>query len=198
MNAVTKGHHGQQLTHVAHSGSRVFGKAVALLVLTCYSSNVASVFHFYLHTVEQWSFGDAVVENSNLLKEYTVSTGSGKMPVNIFFIFVTAGKLKSPSVAEEYNVEHGKAAVVVPFLDGTNRLFCALHAATHRQKHGKGSLLGTLHEIEGQAGEVKEEVCKLNGVEHLIRGCFRWSRRIMKSPRHGRATESNELGIMDT
>lgn len=76
MQAVTKQRCAHQLTRTVHSASEVFGKAGALLVVTCYFSSVASGFHFYLHTGEQRYFGDAGVVNSKVLIEFAVSTGS--------------------------------------------------------------------------------------------------------------------------
>lgn len=71
-----------------------------------------SGFQFYLHAGERRCFTESAPPNTKILGEYTVSTGRGRMPVDITVRM--EGDVHSTLYSRQ-NVDHGKFAFVLPF-----------------------------------------------------------------------------------
>eukprot|EP00177_Eucheuma_denticulatum_P000711 GFKZ01001281.1.p1 GENE.GFKZ01001281.1~~GFKZ01001281.1.p1 ORF type:complete len:383 (+),score=73.65 GFKZ01001281.1:260-1408(+) len=84
---------------------------LALISLTWPSATLA--FQFYLQAGERRCFTESAPPNTKVLAEYTVSTGRGKMPVDI----VVRMERNQRVLYERQNVDHGKFAFIVPFDD---------------------------------------------------------------------------------
>lgn len=134
--------------------SNMFWKFMTVLLTICQLLNTVTGFHFYLHAGETRCFGENAIANTKVLIEYTVSTGSGIMPVNLRVSFPSSGAIKKPVLAEENNVEHGKVAFVIPFPDDKDEYENAIKAAMHRRKRAKADLFKALKENDGKLGEV--------------------------------------------
>lgn len=107
--------------------------ALFLTILSCVSLQ-ASAFHFYLHAGETRCFGESAPANSKILIEYTVSTGTGVMPVDLRVAYPSSAQAEQKSpLLEQNDVEHGKIAFVLPYADDDNSKH-ALHAEMHRRK----------------------------------------------------------------
>lgn len=102
----------------------------ALLVLSQYAT-VAAGLHFYLDAGKRRCFSDSATPNTKVLIEYTVSTGTGIMPVDLTVSLAEGNK----HLLSKDNVEHGKVAFVVPFPDADLASEHVHHAEAHHRHH---------------------------------------------------------------
>lgn len=123
-------------------------RSLVQLALLCSAFCAASGLHFYLEAGTKRCFSESAPPNTKVLVEYTVSTGTGIMPVDLSVSMNKGAKV----VVNRENVEHGKVAFVLPFsqADELRQIYRAeahrRSSAQHQNAHGRDSSSDHDHE----------------------------------------------------